>query len=400
MQGFRIRRGATERSVPDAPALLALAASGEIRPTDEVRTADGWIAASALPILRGRLGGDDPWAAWSDVDSVDAASLYKRMVDDPEELPVEAVTPVGEALPRVAAAGAAPRGVLPAAPEPVALEPDALEPLPEPGEEPDTNPGRRAGGIVRPPVGPPGAREPLPLAAAPRPAHRAPPPGELGEVIDFPRPRPPMPDPFVRPPRPRAGPPPLVRTSRVAAMVVAGLLAVLLGYAWIRVNAFSRAGVGAAGPARATSAATPAPEPPSPLVLLDAELRKSLSATPRAVREAGDLSDALMIELVQQRLEVVEANGLVTKWVGKQGDEPRVAEVRVRYRSGGDMARELGAVALVVGRYKRFYRLDIPVFEVTELGTGGVTRIDPDKAEAYYQARISLEQLLASIAGK
>ena len=95
MQAFRIRRGDSERSVSDTSALLALASAGELRPTDEVETADGWVAASTLPVLRGRFGGDDPWAAWSDVESVDAASLYKRMVDEPDELPVEALAAVG-----------------------------------------------------------------------------------------------------------------------------------------------------------------------------------------------------------------------------------------------------------------------------------------------------------------
>ncbi|MFN7144311.1 MAG: hypothetical protein ACK4YP_11080, partial [Myxococcota bacterium] len=90
MEGFRIRRGASERRAADTPALLAMASAGEVRPTDEILTSEGWTRASEHPLLRGRLGAEDPWAAWSDVESVDAASLYKRMVDVPEELPVDA----------------------------------------------------------------------------------------------------------------------------------------------------------------------------------------------------------------------------------------------------------------------------------------------------------------------
>ena len=101
--------------------------------------------------------------------------------------------------------------------------------------------------------------------------------------------------------------------------------------------------------------------------------------------------DLVVIERVE------EADGVVTKWIGRTGDEPKSAEVRISYRSGGDLTRELGAIALVVGRYKRFYRLDIPVFEVTEVGARGVTRIRAEDAEAYYQARMSLEDLLKTL---
>ena len=189
-------------------------------------------------------------------------------------------------------------------------------------------------------------------------------------------------------------PPPLVRGSRVLALVVAGVLILGLGRAWIQVGAMSNAGVSEPEPKK--TAVEPAP--PSPLVALDVEIRHLLSPTPRAVEKAGDLSDALLVELVSARLEVIQADGLVTKWVGRHADEPKSAEVRIRYRSAGDMSRELGTIALIVGRYKRTFRLDMPVFEVTEVGTGGVTRIDADKAEAYYQARITLEELLQSIA--
>jgi len=387
MQAFRIRRGDSERSVSDTSALLALASAGELRPTDEVETADGWVAASTLPVLRGRFGGDDPWAAWSDVESVDAASLYKRMVDEPDELPVEALAVVG------APADASPVRVDAV----VELDADALVPVDAAPVGVVQVPGPRVAGATAPTL--PGAKEPLPLSAAARTPARALPPGEVGELIDFPRvPTRPAPvDLPMRPSRARVGPPPLVRTSRVVGMVVAGLLVVLVGYAYMRMTAFSRAGVSAPVAART---APGAPAEVSPLVLLDAELRRSLPSTPRAVKQAGDLSDALLLELVSQKLAVESAEGLVTKWVGRLGDEPQSAEVRVRYTTNGDIGRELGAIALVVGRYKRFYRLQIPVFEVTELSSNGVTLIDAERAEAYYQARLSLQELLASISGK
>jgi hypothetical protein len=373
MDGYRIRRGGVEKRVADDTALATLAAAGGVRGTDEIETAAGWIRASQHPIVRGALRAGDPWAAWSDVESVDAASLYKKMVDTPdlsEEVELVEVVEVPE------------------------LPVDALAPVPEP---PALGPP-----LVAPADAPP--RGPRSLTDAPRAPRTPPVPGVLlaplpedgAEVIDFPRARPArpavaLPTPTRRP----SGPPPLVRTSRVLAMVLGGLTIVMMGYLWIRMSAYTGLGEGTI-PSRAT-AEKAALAPISPLIPLDVELRAALPTHPRDVKEAGDLSDALLVELVQQRLEIIEADGVVTKWIGRKGDEPKSAEVRISYRSGGDLTRELGAIALVVGRYKRFYRLDIPVFEVTEVGARGVTRIRAEDAEAYYQARMSLEDLLKTL---
>ncbi|MDP2316461.1 MAG: hypothetical protein Q8P41_26425 [Pseudomonadota bacterium] len=391
MDGYRIRRGREgqggfERSVPDEAALKALVATGEVRPSDEVSTGTGWLRVDQHPVFRGSLPGADPWSAWSDVDSVDAASLYRKMVDTPPppdedaglvELPVDALSPVWEidGRPEPAAPPTRPPALLvpppppPEAPQGAARGPRALH-------EVDRAP--------RPVPVPPVSPQPLPEDGA--------------EVIAFPRARPPARD-LVLPPEPRRRPPPppLVRSSRVATLVFVGLAVVALGYAWIRLNSYTGVGAGTR-PRPSSSASTKGVVvPPSPLVALDVELRAALSPHPRDVKEAGDLSDALLVELLQQRLDVIDANGVVTKWVGRKGDEPKSAEVRISYRSAGDLSRELGGIALVVGRYKRFYRLDIPLFEVTEVGTRGVTRIDAANAESYYQARITLEDLLLSL---
>jgi hypothetical protein len=394
MDGYRIRRGGSERTVAGEAAIRAQVASGEVRPTDEVATATGWIRVDQHPVLRGALRGADPWAAWSDVDSVDAASLYRKMVDTPApdevaELPSDALTPMfevngGELNGGELNGGEGNRRVV-----------DRTEDTDKPYEVEAPVPAKRP--PPRPPV-------PIEAVRATRPA--APPPFELpsdsgAEVIAFPRQRAPARD-LVLPPssrRPKA-PPPLLRTSRVLAMVLVGVFAVMLGYAWIRMSAYTGAGAGTFE-AR-TTPVVPSAEaiaPPSPLVELDAQLRADLTPHPRDVKAKGDLSNALMIELLRQRLDVVDATGNVTKWIGRKGDEPKIAEVRISYRSGGDMSRELGAIALVVGRYKRFYRMDVPVFEVTELGTRGLTKIDAEKAEAYYQARLTLEGLLTSLTG-
>jgi hypothetical protein len=380
MDGYRIRRGAgTETAVVDAAALVALARAGRVRPSDEIATAAGWVRADALPELRGLLRDGDPWAAWSDVDSIDAVSVYRQMVDpDPEDLPSDALSPVGDA------AGGEPVADAPTAPPGARIGADRPAP-------PVVGPG---------PAGGPRREAPLPRfdpAVADALAHGA-------EVIDFPRPRPAAapntPSAHTLPPRARPAAPPLVRGSRVLAMVAVGLLLLLLGYSWIKVGG-SKLGVSA--PRTAGTPATPtgtAPAVAAPLVALEKDLRASLPGTARAVAKAGDLSDALLVELVQLRVDVVSADGVVTKWAGRRLDEPKSAEVRIQYRSSGDISREIAAMALVVGRYKRLYRLDIPVFEVTDTTGRGMTRIDAAKAEAFYQARLTLEQLLTSVAAQ
>ncbi|MDP2309730.1 MAG: hypothetical protein Q8P18_27165 [Pseudomonadota bacterium] len=369
----------------DGAAIRAMVAAGEVRPTDEVATPDGWIRVDQHPVLRLALRGSDPWAAWSDVDSVDAASLYRKMVDTPTpdelaELPSEALSPLFEVNRGEVNRGEVNRGE---SSRPAVALVEVTE-------------------VTRPP--PPMDRAPVPMEPVRAARPMAPPlfsplPEDGAEVIDFPRQRP-----FPRggapnlPPRRPTGPPPLVRTTRLLTMVFAGLFLVMLGYAWIRLNGYTGLGAGTLearmASARATSAVA---APTSPLVALDAQLRADLTATPRAVEKAGDLTDALLVELVRQRLDHVEATGVVTKWIGKKGDEPRTAEVRITYRSSGDMSRELGAIALVVGRYKHLYHLEVPVFEVTEVSARGLTKLDANKAELYYQARITLEELLTSI---
>ncbi len=361
MHGYRIRLGGTETTVADAPALVALARAGRLRSDDEVYSGGDWVSAERVPELRGHLGtGGDPWAAWSDVESVDAATLYRKMVDrgEPPELPVDALEPVSEPVSEPAvsqpASSGQPRALAPSGLAPLDLAPSSA--LPGDGGELIAFPGARPS-----PRGAPPLRDPLPSFGSRRPAP----------------------------------PPPLVRTGRLAAMIVAGLLCMALVYGWIQVGAWSQSGVSASTPRPLADTRTPAP--PSPLALLEQELRTALPATPRLVEKDGDLSDALLLELVQLRVDVVNADGHVTKWVGRHLDEPKKAEVRIQYRSTGDISREMGAIAMVVGRYKRLYRLDIGVFEVTEMAAQGQTRIDPDKAEALYQARLSLEKLLASI---
>lgn len=370
MDGFRIRRDGDEIVVPDVAALLDLARAGRLGGADEIRTARGWVRADQLPELKGHLGGD-PWSAWADLDTVDAPGLYRRMVEggEPEELPDEALAPVDRRVVVV-------HGPPPSIPE------VAITPLEDPA------PPAPAAPVVRPVP-----RPPTPLPA--RPARPPDPDVGPGEVLDFPRP-PPLPDFPSRPRRP-AGTTVAVRASRLVFVLVLGGLALAMGLSWMRVQ--GRGGDAGAGPTAAVGSATPETSPAKAMLALEQELRANLSPTPRVVRTQDDLQDAVMVELVQFGVDVQSVDVRVTHWVGRKRDEPKTAEVRVTFRKSDDVGRDIGAIALVVGRYKRLYRLDLPVFEVVEAGSGGRTVLDPDKAELFYQARLPLGRFLAEITG-
>ncbi|MBM4389938.1 MAG: hypothetical protein FJ090_02340 [Deltaproteobacteria bacterium] len=129
---------------------------------------------------------------------------------------------------------------------------------------------------------------------------------------------------------------------------------------------------------------------------VEAELRSVTLGEVREVRKAGDLEDAVLIELQELRLDVERVDAPVGRWGGKKRDDPVVAEVRVRFRSAGKLDRELGAIAMVVGRYKQAYVIDIPVVEATWI-SGGKTwskMLDAKLAELFVQGRASLDQVL------
>jgi hypothetical protein len=352
MEGFRIRRDGVEIAVPDVAGLIRLAREGGLAHTDEVRTAGGWLRVEEVAELRA-LVRNDPWAAWEKVDEVDATALYRKMVEvvgDPEELPAEALAPVP-----------APKAKRPA--PPVSVEPLPLDPG---AADPDLD-------------------------------------DDGGEVIDFPRreSRRPPPDVPIRPARPRPDrrrPEPAVRASRVGAWVVAGLLLLLVGYAWIRVGG-APTGVTQAPPPSATKAAPPSSSAGDAMIQLDAELRGKLPPLPKEVKEKGDLADALMVEMVQLGVSVAKVDAPVTKWVGRRLDEPKVAEVRVLWQSSGDLTRDIAAIALVVGRYKKHYQLDLTALELTEQATNKVLALDPVAVEAFYLGRTPLGKFLTAVIG-
>ncbi|MFZ5475215.1 MAG: hypothetical protein ACOZNI_00445 [Myxococcota bacterium] len=346
MEGFRIRRGGVEVAVPDVAGLIRLARAGELARTDEVRTVTGWVRVDEVAELAA-LVRNDPWAAWENVDEVDAAALYRRMVEvvgDPEELPAEALAPVPE-----------PKAKRPATPPPAGPPSVEIEPL-----EPELDDG--------------------------------------GEVIDFPRPEKKRPPTEVRPrparPDKRAAAEPAVRTSRVLAWVVAGLLVLGVGWSWLN---FAGTPPAAKAPSAAPRSEAPPPSVADGLIKLDAELHRLLPREPRVVKEPGDLADALMVELVQLGVSVASVDAPVTKWVGRRLDEPKTAEVRVAFHTSGDLTRDISAIAIVIGRYKSLYKLDVPVVEITEQSQNRTMSFDAAAAEALYKGRIPLGKFLAEL---
>ena len=135
MEGYRVRRGGTERLFADAARLRAAASRGEIRPGDELFGPDGWVRADTHPALKGALAGADPWSAWSDVDTHDADSVYKQMLAsaEPEELPAEALKEVEEPRPVASPARVEP---LPEQARPEAPRAPVPDPVVAPGSRP------------------------------------------------------------------------------------------------------------------------------------------------------------------------------------------------------------------------------------------------------------------------
>ncbi len=136
---------------------------------------------------------------------------------------------------------------------------------------------------------------------------------------------------------------------------------------------------------------------------IEDQVRARMRPEPMDISGSGAFQDALLIELSQQRVDVVSVEAPVVSWVGVHKDLPETVEVRVRFRSRqGEIDRELAAIGLVVGRYVRSYHLDIPRFEVIIEGVNGSTRrlgVDPEMARRFYLKRISMLGFLRTVLG-
>jgi hypothetical protein len=194
----------------------------------------------------------------------------------------------------------------------------------------------------------------------------------------------------------------------LGTVVFVGLGAVFLGAGPdVATELDAAASVGPAEPARTTA---PAADDPlrKALALTEAELRGRMPPVPRRIEEPGALGDALMLEMTQLGVNVTSVDATVMKYTGRKQDQPKTVEVRVSYvpgaRPGADAvaaqaasARDVGAIALVVGRYVRVYRLEVPILEITDMSTLTKGILPPAQAEAWYLGRVPLPKLLESM---
>lgn len=424
MAGFRVRRGDLEMTIPDADSVVRFLRNGRLRETDEVLVDDRWVAISQAPPFRLHTRSADPWAAWSDADDVDAEQVLRDITErapDALELPTTAVAPMppplearkleeiqhDELTPLEEHVDDEPTPVSPALPSArvVSLRPVVARPEEPPAVEPMPVVTPRE--VEPEPVLPPREVEPAPAVqpraipfrggAAPRLAdeHEA-----VGEVITFPRSR-------VRPAEvvsPRApAPSPLIRPLRVATMVGLGMILLVGGWAWVRMEA-------GLAPASPVEAAVTTGEPHEnrsgaghqgtsvdATAAVEKQLRGVQLGDPRPVKKDGDLGDAILIDLQRLKVDILDVKAPVTQWSGKRAETPIEAEIHIQYRAvPGELDRELGAIAISVGRYININRLKVTAFDVAAT-TGEKTvlyPVDPQRAEDFARGRISLAQLM------
>lgn len=373
-----------------------------------------WVAAREVPALAAALSEDDPWAAWDALEDAPASG------------------PVAPAPPPAAP-------VVPSVPE---LSSDHVDPLAlaEPVTSDNTGRQRFVVDSSRGPRAPrpsarPGRRPPSAGPAAPPAAPEAPRAqagtGARGNVIAFPTPPgapvdgphalaplqlEPLSLPIVEvppPPPPRSG----TRWGRLVAFAVVVFVFVGSLAAWIRHNASQRfdaplrpAPQLAAAPEPAAAARPPTPlgaPPPLPAAQeaddfqrLEDELRARMRPRPQEVSQAGDLADALYVEFSRMNLEDLRVEAEVIGWAGRKPPVPKVAEVVVRFRSRGELDRELAAVGLVMGKYVQAYNMQVPRLEAIVEGIDELPRrqsIRAEQARLFYVERLGLVEFLSGM---
>ena len=406
----------------DAEGLRQLVASGRVlRETGIADGAGGFVRADSLSVLEGAFGApapvEDPWEAWEDVDDLD---------DGDDEDVLDSVT-----------ANEEPEREGP--PEP--LDEAVLEPLSE----------------GPPVVEPPPAAEVLdagavePIEPSDEDARKLVIDGGRGKVIDFPSKRrastrggaepardlrrpdqlgaqdlTPLPEPTRRPPPTRREPVERqVEPERqglqtghfyLAGLLLAGLLGVGI-YVWYVSSAATWTsadplghGMGQEAPLALGVRSGVVVTDPTPLVEpavegdalapLVAEIKASMShdlaeiASPE--QDDSAFEDALFFELSAVGVSVRSIELEVLGW--REDGVPGVLSLSVDVRSRGDRARELGAVALVFGKYAEFHDFTVRGFQVRLIdeasGMAAMTQLDSDKAAALYTDRMGLVEVL------
>lgn len=353
MSAYRLRRTGREFLVIDRDSIVRMAAQGQVRTGDEVWLDERWQPVGALPELRGKLDGADPWAAWEDGEDAEAALAQYQEPEEVDAVPLDATAEVTPAA------------------------------------------------AVRPAVAPPTASGPA-VAAAPGVSPAPPPASPGGQLIDFPKARtrpvvlPPMP-----PNTPRGGAP-LVRASRVFGMLMAGGALLSVAYLWM-VSVGSMHGVRTPTPRpEATTAPVPLhPTAAAPVVDpyrdLLASLRARLPQDVQVVHASGDLEDALLIELQNLETSIDGVTADVTRWTGPKNDKPKQVSLAVTFRSVDNLDRDLASFGLVLGRYMRAYDLDVTAARAvfhTDAGDQG-RDVDAAAALALYNGTLPLKTYLA-----
>lgn len=154
-----------------------------------------------------------------------------------------------------------------------------------------------------------------------------------------------------------------------------------------------------------TPATAPAPEtaltPSDSYAAMEQGIRDRMSMDVLDIRATGDLEDAMFIELQRAGLDVASISAEVLRWGGRRGDVPELADFRVRLRSTpGQLDRELGTAAIVIGKYIARYDLSVAHFEVIlEIDGREPTGwpLNPDFARELFTQRITLLEFLTGL---
>ncbi len=398
---------AAPRRADDLAALLAMARQGSLTGAHRILTARGdTLRADAIPALAAALE-RDPWSAWEEAEepppqpapppAPKAADVFSLGVEEStalQELPSHAIMPVAPLSPPPAAPT---RLVLHARPDPRAASlprPAAIEPV-----------------APAPPPSPPRSAIPLTRRAPTAEASPLELPPEGGQVIAFPTRSPPTYGSAALKPlelpelrsRPQAdegegADAPVTRWGRLGLVAVV-LLGGMLGLRWwIRATSTQVFPLAEVPVATTPLEARPVPEAASVYDALEGELRGLLPAEVREIKAAGDLEEALIIELSRMKVSTSRVEAPVLEWEGRKDDVPKVAQVHLWVRSRpGELDREIAAIGMVVGKYINTYTLELLAFEVTFEGLGETPlrrALDPQGARYFYRRNLSLYDFL------
>jgi hypothetical protein len=395
MAEIRLRRDGIESPHGSLDEIRKLLRVGHATAADEIWRDGRWLPLGQVPELRAlATGGGDPWAAWAETENIDADVVVRDYTARaPAELPRRDATPV--ARPTVTRRPADPLSV----PE---INTTGGGGLPQVITWPDRDePSSAPPNLARAVTPDPGAQAPA-VPPAPTAAGTRVPPAFGGEVVELPRPARRR-EREVAPVR-REGREATRAAGRISRLLLLGVSLLVLAttlYGLVRLSSLP----GAAGPGPIVPGGAGAPEP-NPVEAADAryvameeELRAADLGRPRPVTERPHLGDALLVELQHLGVAVADVQANVTRWTGRRRDDPAAAEIHVVLRGGGNPERDVGAVALVVGRYMQAYALDVPILDLRWRGReeDRLLALPASRCEDFARRRLPLSRLLALV---